>query len=581
MQPTLIICLNWVIASDVKIYGTVVARRLHCFRLCFKIIAQSPLRTPWWVTFIWGISRPVFMDFTAKQKPLSADNPLDGHVDSWPRVLIMSPSGEGNVLSTMSPFAIQKGVTGIAGDGVAIKRSQNGIITLTCGKKSQSDNLLKCVSLGGIAPVTVSPHRSLNTCKGVIRNWELANCDPEEVKRNIPNIVDIYRIVSKRDGKEIKTNTLILTFNLPKIPSSLKICYLNVPVTEYVPNPMRCYKCQTYGHTSNKCKKSEICARCSETGHYDKTCNKAFKCINCKENHAAYSKKCPIYKKEYDIQNIRVKKNVSFFEARKQYNQIQCQKDMNFANVVKNSVHVTSVSVSTQSDMYMYWNGSELVTRKDPLLDSTKSKAAVTQTVKTATTHAVASSSTATTVSKPASKPGSTDAAKQAEIRSQLAKHNPPKTDKREKTKTDPSVQNPAKQKQNVDHGKGNKVKDKSTTKQIPVKNKIVLSKEQWKSMKKTPPINLKRTYKASDFSSSTSTETSPNRPTAKSKMKKVDKEISFSDMAAKARPIASDFFEDEEYHALCEDVETLTSDMKTVKEKDREYLKKGMIRLT
>ena len=581
MQPTLIICLNWVIASDVKIYGTVVARRLHCFRLCFKIIAQSPLRTPWWVTFIWGISRPVFMDFTAKQKPLSADNPLDGHVDSWPRVLIMSPSGEGNVLSTMSPFAIQKGVTGIAGDGVAIKRSQNGIITLTCGKKSQSDNLLKCVSLGGIAPVTVSPHRSLNTCKGVIRNWELANCDPEEVKRNIPNIVDIYRIVSKRDGKEIKTNTLILTFNLPKIPSSLKICYLNVPVTEYVPNPMRCYKCQTYGHTSNKCKKSEICARCSETGHYDKTCNKAFKCINCKENHAAYSKKCPIYKKEYDIQNIRVKKNVSFFEARKQYNQIHGQKDMNFANVVKNSVHVTSVSVSTQSDMYMYWNGSELVTRKDPLLDSTKSKAAVTQTVKTATTHAVASSSTATTVSKPASKPGSTDAAKQAEIRSQLAKHNPPKTDKREKTKTDPSVQNPAKQKQNVDHGKGNKVKDKSTTKQIPVKNKIVLSKEQWKSMKKTPPINLKRTYKASDFSSSTSTETSPNRPTAKSKMKKVDKEISFSDMAAKARPIASDFFEDEEYHALCEDVETLTSDMKTVKEKDREYLKKGMIRLT
>ena len=581
MQPTLIICLNWVIASDVKIYGTVVARRLHCFRLCFKIIAQSPLRTPWWVTFIWGISRPVFMDFTAKQKPLSADNPLDGHVDSWPRVLIMSPSGEGNVLSTMSPFAIQKGVTGIAGDGVAIKRSQNGIITLTCGKKSQSDNLLKCVSLGGIAPVTVSPHRSLNTCKGVIRNWELANCDPEEVKRNIPNIVDIYRIVSKRDGKEIKTNTLILTFNLPKIPSSLKICYLNVPVTEYVPNPMRCYKCQTYGHTSNKCKKTEICARCSETGHYDKTCDKAFKCINCKENHAAYSKKCPIYKKEYDIQNIRVKKNVSFFEARKQYNQSHGQKDMNFANVVKNSVHVTSVSVSTQSDMYMYWNGSELVTRKDPLLDSTKSKAAVTQTVKTATTHAVASSSTATTVSKPASKPGSTDAAKQAEIRSQLAKHNPPKTDKREKTKTDPSVQNPAKQKQNVDHGKGNKVKDKSTTKQIPVKNKIVLSKEQWKSMKKTPPINLKRTYKASDFSSSTSTETSPNRPTAKSKMKKVDKEISFSDMAAKARPIASDFFEDEEYHALCEDVETLTSDMKTVKEKDREYLKKGMIRLS
>ena len=522
------------------------------------------------------------MDFTATQKPLSADNPLDGHVDSWPRILIMSPSGEGNVLSTMSPFAIQKGVTGIAGDGVAIKRSQNGIITLTCGKKSQSDNLLKCVSLGGIAPVTVSPHRSLNTCKGVIRNWELANCDPEEVKRNIPNIVDIHRIVSKRDGKEIKTNTLILTFNLPKIPSSLKICYLNVPVTEYVPNPMRCYKCQTFGHTSNKCKKSEVCARCSETGHYDKTCNKAFKCINCKENHAAYSKKCPIYKKEYDIQNIRVKKNVSFFEARKQYNQSHGQKDLHFANAVKKPSHVTTVSVSTQSDMYMYWNGSELVTRKDPLLDSTKSKAAVTQTVKTATTHAAASSSTATTVSKPASKPGSTvNAVKQAqaEIRSQLAKHNLPKTDKREKTKTDSSVQNSAKQKQKTTSLKGNQLNEKTITKQSPDKTKDS-SRQQLKIKKTTPTVNLKRTYKASDFLGSTSTESSPARPTAKTKMKKVDKEISFSDMAAKTRPMALDFFDDNDYHALCEDVETLTSGLKTVKEKDREYLKKGMIRL-
>ena len=37
-------------------------------------------------------------------------------------------------------------------------------------------------------------------------------------------------------------------------------------------------------------------------------------------------------------------------------------------------------------------------------------------------------------------------------------------------------------------------------------------------------------------------------------------------------------FFDDNEFHTLCEDAETLTSDMKTVKERDKEYLKKGMI---
>ena len=35
---------------------------------------------------------------------------------------------------------------------------------------------------------------------------------------------------------EVKTNTLILTFNSPKITEYLKVCYLNIPVTQFVPN---------------------------------------------------------------------------------------------------------------------------------------------------------------------------------------------------------------------------------------------------------------------------------------------------------------------------------------------------------
>ena len=42
-------------------------------------------------------------------------------------------------------------------------------------------------------------------------------------------ITDVHRIVVKRNNLEVKTNTLILTFNTTKIPDSLKICYLNIP----------------------------------------------------------------------------------------------------------------------------------------------------------------------------------------------------------------------------------------------------------------------------------------------------------------------------------------------------------------
>ena len=107
------------------------------------------------------------------------------------------------------------------------------------------------------------------------------------IKENVPMITDVQRIVVKRNNPEIKTNTLILTFNTPKIPDSLKICYLNIPVSQYVPNPIRCCKCQRFGHVTSKCKHSEVCARCSETGHKDITCATAFKCVNCEENHTS------------------------------------------------------------------------------------------------------------------------------------------------------------------------------------------------------------------------------------------------------------------------------------------------------
>ena len=41
------------------------------------------------------------------------------------------------------------------------------------------------------------------------------------MKKNVPMITDVHRIVVKRNNLEVKTNTLILTFNTPKIPDSL------------------------------------------------------------------------------------------------------------------------------------------------------------------------------------------------------------------------------------------------------------------------------------------------------------------------------------------------------------------------
>ena len=64
--------------------------------------------------------------------------------------------------------------------------------------------------------------KSLNSSRGIVRNWKLTRTDPDEIKDNGPIITVVLHIVVKMNNKEIKTNTLILTFNTSKIPDSLK-----------------------------------------------------------------------------------------------------------------------------------------------------------------------------------------------------------------------------------------------------------------------------------------------------------------------------------------------------------------------
>ena len=71
-------------------------------------------------------------------------------------------------------------------------------------------------------------------------------------------------------------------------------------------------------------------------------------------------KKCSIYKRRYDIQSIRVSKNVSFFEACTIYQKTHGQRAMSYAGAAKPPIQGTSVC--TQTDVS--WVGAQPVTRK-------------------------------------------------------------------------------------------------------------------------------------------------------------------------------------------------------------------------
>jgi len=184
---------------------------------------------------------------------------------------------------------------------------------------AQSRCLNKLDNLAG-CPVTASLYRTLNSCRGVIRCWPLVDCDKEEILDELQSqgVTDIYNILTKDDsGGRRNTNTFIITFKAASVPKHIKIGYLRVSVEIYILNPLHCFNCQKFGHSKNACEGTEICAKCGQAGQGGNSCSNEIKCPNCSGFHAAYSKDCPKWLLEKNVQRIKAERGISFTEARK------------------------------------------------------------------------------------------------------------------------------------------------------------------------------------------------------------------------------------------------------------------------
>ena len=250
-------------------------------------------------------------DAREQELPVSNDN-------EWPRFIMIQSSDEERPLVKLSPFAVHKGIQGIAGTVKEVKRLRSGDILVTCLKKAQADNLLRATTLANVG-IKASPHRSLNSSKGVIRARELRYTDEDEIKQELrpQGVVNVRRMEFKKEGQVVKTDTYILTFNRPEPPRNLIVGYLNIKVDLFIPNPLRCFKCQKFGHGKDRCRAEVACFRCGQKGHDNTACQNDPKCINCQGDHMAISKNCPVWIKEKEIQRVKLERQISFPEARK------------------------------------------------------------------------------------------------------------------------------------------------------------------------------------------------------------------------------------------------------------------------
>ena len=294
------------------------------------------------------------------KRPRENDSDTSENEHSQPTMSTASPrflvihSQEEKSISSLSPFVIEKVLIGMAGEPKSIKKLRSGDLLVEYTNKKQIENLLRLKSFHNLK-VQVSLHASLNTCKGVVRCPDLKGVSEEEILEEMreQGVIHVRRIKVRRDDALKDTNTFVFTFNTSVLPKQLKVAFLRVSVDPYIPNPLRCYACQVFGHHENKCHREEICANCGQPKHSaDETdCKRPAKCFNCNEDHPANSKQCQAWHTEKEILKVRYTRNISFPEARKIVESYTAAPGKSYASITKTAgVTVSCVDAATQTD---------------------------------------------------------------------------------------------------------------------------------------------------------------------------------------------------------------------------------------
>ncbi|GFY44160.1 uncharacterized protein TNIN_66841 [Trichonephila inaurata madagascariensis] len=206
--------------------------------------------------------------------------------------------------------------------------------------------------LSNASPFLIS--KAVQGSAGVIYCPDLIPLPDSEIEEELASqgVEAVKRITSIKDSKTVISPLFILTFSKHTLPENILIGYLNIKIRPYIPNPLRCFRCQSYGHGTASCRGIATCNKCSSTEHASEACTTEWrKCANCKGEHAAYSKICTKWQQEKEIQRIKVLENLSYSEAKKQVvNILPPRASSSYANAVMTNTK-SKKDTATQTDI--------------------------------------------------------------------------------------------------------------------------------------------------------------------------------------------------------------------------------------
>lgn len=137
----------------------------------------------------------------------------------------------------------------------------------------------------------------IRTTRGIVMGYPTRM--PVSLLKRHPQVEEATRCTTTRLREE--TRQVLVTVRGPLPPHLDLGNWGTFYIRPFVPEPLRCFRCQRYGHHKDHCSRPAACGICSGQ-HWTETCLVRYKqklevthrCVNCRQEHHAWNLACPV-----------------------------------------------------------------------------------------------------------------------------------------------------------------------------------------------------------------------------------------------------------------------------------------------